>query len=169
MRILIIFIIFISNTYANDVPNIKNIVINKQLKTYNNLAFLDSAQEIVELNNYKGKLILLNFWATWCTPCKKEMPSLDSLKSEKVLDNLEIFPINIGKENLKQSQKFFKELNVKNLKIYFDNPVSLSKELSLRGVPTTIIFNKNGQEFARIIGSIDFLDKDFIKWLSNYN
>ena len=97
------------------------------------------------------------------------MPSLDSLKSNKILDNLEIFPINIGKENLKKSQKFFKELNVKNLKIYFDNPVSLSKELSLRGVPTTIIFNKNGQEFARIIGSIDFLDKDFIKWLSNYN
>ena len=169
MRILIIFIIFISNTYANDVPNIKNIVINKELKSYNNLAFLDSAQKIIELNNYKGKLILLNFWATWCAPCKKEMPSLDFLKSNKILDNLEIFPINIGKENLKKSQKFFKELNVKNLKIYFDNPVSLSKELSLRGVPTTIIFNKNGQEFARIIGSIDFLDKDFIKWLSNYN
>ena len=54
MRILIIFIFFISNTYANDVPNIKNIVINKELKTYNNLAFLDSAQEIVELNNHKG-------------------------------------------------------------------------------------------------------------------
>ena len=65
MRILIIFIIFISNTYANDVPNIKNIVINKELKSYNNLAFLDSAQKIIELNNYKGKLILLNFWATW--------------------------------------------------------------------------------------------------------
>ena len=169
MRLLIIFIFLLSNSFAKEVPNIKNIVINKELKSYNNLAFLDSAQKIVELNNYKGKLILLNFWATWCAPCKKEMPSLDYLKSNKILDNLEIFPINIGKENLKKSQKFFKELNVKNLKIYFDNPVSLSKELSLRGVPTTIIFNKNGQEFARIIGSIDFLDKDFIKWLSNYN
>ena len=169
MRLLIIFLFFLSHAFANDELDIKNIVINKELKTYNNLAFLDSNQEIVKLNNYKGKLVLLNFWAIWCAPCKKEMPSLDSLKSNKVLDNIEIFPINIGKDNLKKSQKFFSELNIKNLEIYFDNPVTLTKELSLRGVPTTIIFNKKGQEFARIIGYIDFTDNSFIKWLSNYN
>ena len=169
MRLLIIFIFLLSNSFAKEVPNIKNIVINKELKTYKNLAFLDSKQEIIELNNYKGKLVMLNFWATWCNPCKEEMPSLDSLKSNEVLDNLEIFPINIGKDNLKKSQKFFREINIENLEIYFDNPVTLAKELSLRGVPTTIIFNKKGKEFARIIGSIDFSDKSFIEWLSNYN
>tara|TARA_Y100000816_G_scaffold285087_1_gene264288 strand:- start:469 stop:978 length:510 start_codon:yes stop_codon:yes gene_type:complete len=169
MRLFIIFIFLLSNSFAKEVPNIKNIVINEELKTYRNLAFLDSKQDIVELNNYEGKLVILNFWATWCAPCKKEMPSLDSLKSNKVLDNLEIFPINIGKDNLKKSQKFFSELNIKNLDIYFDNPITLTKELSLRGVPTTIIFNKKGKEFARIIGSIDFSDKNFIEWLSNYN
>ena len=169
MRLFIIFIFLLSNSFAKEVPNIKNIVINEELKTYKNLAFLDSKQDIVELNNYEGKLVILNFWATWCAPCKKEMPSLDSLKSNKVLDNLEIFPINIGKDNLKKSQKFFSELNVKNLDIYFDNPITLTKELSLRGVPTTIIFNKKGKEFARIIGSIDFSDQNFIEWLSNYN
>jgi thiol-disulfide isomerase/thioredoxin len=169
MRLLIIFIFLLSNSFAKEVPNIKNIVINKELKTYKNLAFLDSKQEIVELNNYKGKLVMLNFWATWCNPCKEEMPSLDSLKSNKLLDNLEIFPINIGKDNLKKSQKFFRELNIENLEIYFDNPITLTKELSLRGVPTTIIFNRKGKEFARIIGSIDFSDKSFIEWLSTYN
>ena len=169
MRLLIIFIFLLSNSFAKEVPNIKNVIINKELKTYKNLAFLDSKQEIIELNNYKGKLVMLNFWATWCSPCKEEMPSLDSLKSRKVLDNLEIFPINIGKDNLKKSQRFYRELNIKNLEIYFDNPITLTKELSLRGVPTTIIFNKKGKEFARIIGSIDFSDKNFIEWLSNYN
>ena len=169
MRILVIFIIFISNTYANDVPNIKNIVINKELKSYNNLAFLDSAQKIVELNNYKGKLILLNFWATWCAPCKKEMPSLDSLKSNKILDNLEIFPINIGKENLKKSQKFFEDLSIKNLEVHFISSINLPKKLQLRGIPTTILINKDGLEFARIIGSVDFKDEKFIKWLNKYN
>ena len=169
MRLFIIFIFLLSNSFAKEVPNIKNIVINEELKTYKNLAFLDSKQDIVELNNYEGKLVILNFWATWCAPCKKEMPSLDSLKSNKVLDNLEIFPINIGKDNLKKSQKFFSELNIKNLDIYFDKPITLTKELSLRGVPTTIIFNKKGKEFARIIGSIDFSDQNFIEWLSNYN
>ena len=169
MRLLIIYIFLLSNAFANNALNIKNIVINKELKTYNNLVFLDSKQEIVELNNYKGKLVILNFWATWCAPCKKEMPSLDSLKSNKVLDNLEIFPINIGKDNFKKSQKFFSELKIKNLEIYFDSPITLTKELSLRGVPTTIIFNRRGQEFARIIGFIDFSDESFIEWLSNYN
>ena len=169
MRLLIIFIFLLSNSFAKETPNIKNLVINKELKTYKNLAFLDSKQEIVKLDNYKGKLVILNFWATWCAPCKKEMPSLDSLKSNKSLDNLEIFPINIGKDNLKKSQKFYSELEIKNLEIYFDNPITLTKELSLRGVPTTIIFDRKGKEFARIIGSIDFSDERFIEWLSNYN
>ena len=169
MRLLIIFIFLLSNSFAKEIPNIKNLVINKELKTYKNLAFLDSKQEIVKLDNYKGKLVILNFWAIWCAPCKKEMPSLDSLKSNKSLDNLEIFPINIGKDNLKKSQKFYSELEIKNLEIYFDNPITLTKELSLRGVPTTIIFDKKGKEFARIIGSIDFSDERFIEWLSNYN
>ena len=169
MRLLIIFIFLLSNSFAKETPNIKNLVINKELKTYKNLAFLDSKQEIVKLDNYKGKLVILNFWAIWCAPCKKEMPSLDSLKSNKSLDNLEIFPINIGKDNLKKSLKFYSELDIKNLEIYFDNPITLTKELSLRGVPTTIIFDRNGKEFARIIGSIDFSDERFIEWLSNYN
>tara|TARA_A100001234_G_C12632724_1_gene388917 strand:- start:628 stop:1137 length:510 start_codon:yes stop_codon:yes gene_type:complete len=169
MRLLIIFITLLTNTFAQDIPNIKNIVINKELKTYNNLTFLDSKENIIELNNYKGKLIILNFWATWCAPCKEEMPSLDSLKSNVLLDNLEIFPINIGRENLIKSENFFDELKIKNLEIYFDNPVTLAKRFGLRGVPTTILFNKNGEEFARIIGSIDFSDKTFINWLSNYN
>ena len=169
MRFLIIFIFLISKAFANEVPNIKNIVINKELKTYDNIAFLDDNKKIINLINYKGNLILLNFWATWCEPCKKEMPSLDALKINTDLDNIQIFPINIGKDNLKKSKKFFKDLKIKNLDIYFDNTKTLAKDFKLRGVPTTILFNKDGQEFARIIGSIDFGDKEFIQWIKNYN
>jgi thiol-disulfide isomerase/thioredoxin len=169
MKFLIIFIFFISNALANQATDIKNIVINKELKTYDNLTFLDSKRELVKLNDYEGKLVMLNFWATWCEPCKEEMPSLDTLKINPIFDNLEIFPINIGKDNLKKSQKFFNKLNIKNLNIYFDNPITLAKKLSLRGLPTTIMLNKEGKEFARIIGFIDFNDRNFIKWLSFYN
>ena len=112
---------------------------------------------------------MLNFWATWCAPCKEEMPSLDALKVNPNLNNLEIFPINIGKDNLKKSNIFFEDLNIKNLDIYFDNPVTLAKDLALRGVPTTILFNKEGKEFARIIGSIDFNEEEFLDWISSYN
>jgi thiol-disulfide isomerase/thioredoxin len=121
------------------------------------------------LSDFKGKLLILNFWATWCAPCREEMPSLDNLQVNLELNNLKIFPINIGREDISKSESFFKELNIKNLDIYFDSPITLAKKFSLRGVPTTIFFNKKGEEFARLIGSIDFNDEGFIKWLKNYN
>ena len=169
MKFLIIFIFFISNTLASEILDLKNIVINKELKTYDNIAFQDSDKKIIKLSDYKGNLVIINFWATWCAPCKEEMPSLDELMVNSKLNNLEIFPINVGRENIKKSNKFFKDLGIKNLNIYFDNNITLAKDFSLRGIPTTILINKKGQEFARIIGSIDFNDEKFIEWLSKYN
>lgn len=169
MRLLIIFIFLITNSFAEEVFDIKNLIINKELKKYDNLSFLDDKNNQINLDDLNGNLILLNFWATWCAPCKEEMPSLDNLQSNKNLNNLKIFPINIGKDNLKKALEFFEDLEIKNLNIYFDNPSTLAKTLSLRGVPTSILINKDGYEFARIMGSIDFNDKNFIKWLTAYN
>ena len=169
MRFLIIFIFLISNSFANEVKDIKNLFINEELKKYDELTFLDDKNNRLNLNNYKGKLILLNFWATWCAPCKKEMPSLDLLQENQELDNLKIFPINIGKDSLPKALSFFKDLKIKNLKLYFDNPETLAKKLSLRGIPTSILINKKGEEFARIVGSIDFTEEEFINWLKLYN
>ena len=169
MRFLIIFIFLLSNSFASEVPDIKNLIINKEHKKYESLTFLDAKNQKLNLDNYKGNLIILNFWATWCAPCKEEMPSLDILLNNSKLNNLKIFPINVGKDSIKKSELFFKELNIKNLKIYFDSPSTLAKKFSLRGIPTSIIFNKEGNEFARIIGSINFEDKKFIDWLSLYN
>ena len=169
MRLLIIFIFLITNSFAEEVFDIKNLIINKELKRYDNLSFLDDKNNQINLDDLNGNLILLNFWATWCAPCKEEMPSLDNLQSNKTLNNLKIFPINIGKDNLKKALEFFEDLEITNLNIYFDNPSTLAKTFSLRGVPTSILINKDGYEFARIMGSIDFNDKNFIKWLAAYN
>ena len=169
MRLLIIFIFLITNSFAEEVFDIKNLVINKELKKYDNLSFLDDKNNQINLDDLNGNLILLNFWATWCAPCKEEMPSLDNLQTNKNLNNLKIFPINIGKDNLKKALEFFEDLEITNLNIYFDNPSTLAKTFSLRGVPTSILINKDGYEFARIMGSIDFNDKNFIKWLAAYN
>ena len=169
MRILIIFIFLMTNLYAGDQPDIKNIIISKEVKKYDSLTFLDDKNKKIDLNDFQGNLILLNFWATWCAPCKEEMPSLDLLLKNKNLNNLKIFPINIGQDKIEKASKFFNDLKIKNLEIYFDNPTTLAKKFGLRGLPTSILLNKNGEEFARIIGSIDFEDKKFIKWLSNYN
>ena len=169
MRFLILFIFLISNSFANDVSDIKNLIINKELKKYDSLTFLNTQNNQLDLNDFRGNLIILNFWATWCAPCKEEMPSLDLLQDQKKLDKLIIFPINVGQDNLENSAKFFEDLKIKNLKIYFDNPITLAKKFGLRGIPTSILFNKDGLEFARIVGSIDFNDKKFVDWLADYN
>ena len=169
MRFLIIFIFLISNSVADETIEIKNLVIYDKLKKYDAITFLDDKNNELNLDDYKGNLVLLNFWATWCAPCKEEMPSLDQLQSNEKLNNLKIFPINIGQENLKKSQKFFKDLSIKNLEVYFISSINLPKKLQLRGIPTTILINKDGLEFARIIGSVDFKDEKFIKWLNKYN
>ena len=169
MRFLIIFIFLISNSLASETIDIKNLIINKTLKNYDGLTFLDAKNNQHSINDYKGNLILLNFWATLCSPCKEEMPSLDLLKSNENLDNLKIFPINIGQDSVEKSFNFFEELGIVNLEIFFDPPTTLAKKLGLRGIPTSILLNKDGLEFARIIGSIDFSDQKFIRWFSKYN
>ena len=169
MRILIIFIFLISNSFASEISNIKNLIINKELKKYEDLTFLDSKKKKINLEDFKGNLIMLNFWATWCAPCKEEMPSLDLLENNSNLDNLKIFPINVGQDSEEKAIKFFKDLEIKNLNTYYDTPITLAKKFGLRGIPTTILLNKDGFEFARIIGSINFESAEFIKWLSNFN
>jgi len=169
MRILIILIFLLSNSFADETTNFKNLIIKKDQKKYEDLSFLDADKKQVNLDDYRGKLVLLNFWASWCAPCKEEMPSLDSLQSNKDLNNLQIFPINVGQDSEKKAKDFFEELDIKTLNIYFDTTITLAKKFQLRGIPTTILISKDGYEFARIIGSIDFESQKFIKWLSKYN
>ena len=115
MKFLIIFIYLIATTYCYSIekPDIDNIVINKIPKTYKEIVFKDLEMKNLDLDDYKGKLLILNFWATWCAPCIEEMPSLDLLQSNRELSNLKIFPINIGQEDLSKSVNFFKELKIK--------------------------------------------------------
>ena len=169
MRILILFTFLITNALGNELPDLKNLVVHKIPKIYDNVIFLDDADEEINIQNLDSKLIILNFWATWCEPCKEEMPSLNRLQANQKLKNLKIYPINIGKENLKKVKSFFTELDINNLEPYFDNPSTLAKTFSLRGLPTTILLNSKGEEFARIIGSINFDDENFISWLKNFS
>ena len=163
---LIIFsILFINVAFSKEKPPFKNILVLSEPKIYKEIIFQDRHGAQVDLNSINSaEIYILNFWATWCAPCKDEMPSLDKLQAK---DGIFIFPINMEEKNLKNTDKFYKDLNIKNLKIYFDNGLKLVKVFALRGVPTTIILNKNKEMVARISGSIDFEDDKFISWLNS--
>jgi len=163
------FSVFLSIAQTNEDVPLNNIAINEIPKPISSLIFEDFSGNEINLNNYHGKLVIINFWATWCAPCKKEMPSLDRLAKDKSFKNLQIFAVNMEQPNKLKTKNFFTNLNIKALEIFFDNNLNFVKEFKLRGVPTTVLVNKKGEEFARIIGEVNFQDKKFIKWLSMYD
>ena len=165
------FFINIASSISQTSENVpfNNIVRHVNPKLISPILFEDFSGNKINLGDYSGKLVIVNFWATWCKPCKEEMPSLDILSQNKNFENLVIFPVNMENLNYERTKKFFSNLNIKKLEIFFDPNLNFVKELKLRGVPTTVIINKKGEEFARIIGSVDFKNKKFLKWLTNYD
>ena len=98
------------------------------------------------------------------------MPSLYKLHQNKNFKNLEILAVNMDQPTNKvKIRKFLNNLNIQNLEIFFDNKLNFVKEFKLRGMPTTVLINKKGEEFARIIGEVNFQDKKFLKWFSKYD
>ena len=171
LKFIIIFIYLISSSpsYAIQTPNLKNLVIHKDPKKLEKINFKNIHNETINLNKFKNSLIIINFWATWCAPCLEEMPSLNRLQADTSFNNLQIIPINVGRENIEKSKSFYERLNINNLEIYFDKKTELVNKFLLRGLPTTIFINKKGEEFARIIGFVNFDDKKIIKWLQKYD
>ena len=167
ITVIVIFSTF--SSYSKDLNLPKNLIIYEKFKEYEDAYFKNMSDKDINLIKYEGKLLLVNFWATWCEPCKEEMPSLDKLAVDENFKNLEILPINIGQEKIEKIEEFYNKTKIKNLDIFYDTDVRLAKKFLLRGLPTTLIINKDGKEFARVVGSINFQDVNFKTWLQNYD
>ena len=171
LKFILIFIYLLSSSssYATQELKVKNLIIHKDPKKLEKINFININREIINLKTFENSLVIINFWATWCAPCIEEMPSLDRLQSNTLFNNLQIIPINVGRDSIEKSKNFYQKLKIDNLKIYFDKDVELANKFLLRGLPTTVFINKNGEEFARVIGFINFDDKKIIDWLKNYD
>ena len=111
--------------------------------------------------------ILVNFWATWCAPCIKEMPSLDRLKY-KVGNNFDVIAISVDRDGINKVKDFFDNNNIKNLEKFFDIKNSLAKEMNLFGVPTSFFIDKNGNIIGNYQGDMEWDNLtviEFIKYL----
>lgn len=108
------------------------------------------------LADYKGKHILLNFWATWCAPCRHEMPMLSALQLEFGGDDFEVVTIATGRNNPAAIQKFLAEIDATNLPRHQDPKQKLAAQMGIFGLPITVIINPEGQEIARLRGDADW-------------
>ena len=120
LKFILVFIYLLSSSasYAIQQPNLKNLIIHKDPKKLEKINFININNEVINLKRFKNSLIVINFWATWCAPCIEEMPSLNRLKTNPIFNNLEIIPINVGRDNVEKSKNFFKRYLYSNFKIF---------------------------------------------------
>jgi thiol-disulfide isomerase/thioredoxin len=108
------------------------------------------------LADYKGKVMLVNFWATWCAPCRKEMPALAELQRELGGDHFEVLTIATGRNSPDGIKKFFAEIGVDNLPRHQDPKQALASQMGIFGLPISVILDAEGREIARLRGDADW-------------
>lgn len=112
----------------------------------------DEAGKIMTLNDLKGQNLLINFWATWCVPCREEMPELDALQAARGNDDFKVIAISVDRGGLEASRAFLDEIGVQHLDLYYDEKGTLARKMKTIGYPTTILITKAGKQFGILTG-----------------
>ena len=131
------------------------------------IQFVDEDKTIHSLDQYRGSVMVLNFWATWCVPCVKEMPDLDKLSVKTNKNNIKIVPVSVDFKGLEVVNEFYKANNIENLPAFLDEKGKAFKNLKLRALPTTLIIDKKGMEVARVLGDISWNREEVEVYLNN--
>jgi thiol-disulfide isomerase/thioredoxin len=119
-------------------------------------SFIDGDGETRTLADWRGKLLLVNIWATWCAPCKEEMPALDRLEAKLGGADFAVLPISVDRGGLKKPRGFLEEINADNLPLLLDETARLNFMLEVMGLPATLIIDEQGREIARMIGPAEW-------------
>jgi len=108
------------------------------------------------LADFEGKFTVVNFWATWCAPCRKEMPDLSALQAELGSDQFEVVTVATGRNPRPAMEKFFDEIGVVNLPLHTDARQTFARSMGVLGLPVTVIMSPDGMEIARLQGDADW-------------
>ena len=117
------------------------------------------------LADFRGRVVLLNIWATWCVPCRREMPTLDRLQSELGGADFEVVALSIDRAGLPAVEAFYKEIGLTTLGIYVDAAGKASRQLGIVGLPTTILIGRDGMELGRFVGPAEWDSPEMIGFL----
>lgn len=116
------------------------------------IVFFDGTGAKRSLKDFAGRTVLLNLWATWCVPCRKEMPALDLLQKELGSDAFEVVALSIDRGGIDASKAFLDSIKIAHLKLYADPTTKMSAALKVIGMPTTILIDSKGREIGRLVG-----------------
>lgn len=136
--------------------SLKKLVIHGVPRPASDAAFQTFGGDPVRLDDYAGKVVVLNFWATWCAPCRKEMPALNALQEEFGGDAFAVVTVATGRQAPQGITRFFEEEGITALPKHRDPQQALAREMAVLGLPITVILNREGQEIARLQGDADW-------------
>ena len=136
--------------------DMKKLTFHAERPPVSDLAFQTADGGTGTLADYRGKVVLLNFWATWCAPCRKEMPALQALQSALGGDDFQVVTLATGRNSPDGIAKFFAEAGVTDLPRHQDPKQAIAREMGVLGLPISVLIDREGNEVARLIGDADW-------------
>jgi thiol-disulfide isomerase/thioredoxin len=122
--------------------------------------FQDAAGKERTLGDFRGKVVLLNLWATWCAPCRKEMPALDRLQAKMGSDKFQVVAVSVDRTGLPGARKFLDEAGIRKLALYADATARMGVALRAAGLPVTVLLDRQGREIGRLLGPAEWDGED---------
>ncbi len=147
----------LSDVRAGDM---RKLVVHSDPSRTSEAAFLAVDGSEMTLDAYEGQIVVLNFWATWCAPCRHEMPHLAALQEQVGGDDIQVVTIATGRNPPPAMVAFFNEIGVDNLPLHRDPRQELAREMGVLGLPATLILDRNGVEIARLQGEANWADEN---------
>jgi thiol-disulfide isomerase/thioredoxin len=141
-------------TWAAEAPG--NFIVHNTAKPLPEILFEDEEGHASKLADYHGKIVLINVWATWCVPCRKEMPTLDRLQAELGGPDFQVVALSIDRGGVDVVRKFYENTGIQRLKILLDHAGAAFDKLAVIGLPTTVLIDRDGREIGRLVGPTDW-------------
>lgn len=133
-----------------------------------NIRFVTEDSTRMDMEDFRGKIVLVNVWATWCAPCREEMPTLDALQAELGSDRFEVVALSIDRAGPQVVRRFYDEIGVTHLGIYVDETMLSATALRTVGLPTTLLVNADGRELGRLVGPAEWDDPEMMSFLRSF-
>ncbi|WP_273689965.1 TlpA disulfide reductase family protein [Ketogulonicigenium vulgare] len=136
--------------------DMRKLAVHERPEAASDVAFTTEDGASITLQDFQGKVTLVNFWATWCAPCRVEMPTLAHLQTELGGDDFQVVTIATGRNERDGMERFFDEIGVDNLPLHTDPRQALARSMGVMGLPVTLIIDREGREVARLMGDADW-------------
>ena len=158
---------FVATLLASAQEPPKNFIFVDKPAPVAEITFDDAQGHARKLADFKDKVLLLNIWATWCGPCRTEMPALDRLQAHLGGSDFEVIPVSIDRGGMEAIRKFYSEIGVRNLAMYIDPSGQVLRQMRALGLPTTVLIDRSRQEIGRVIGPAEWDAPEVTEFLNS--